>query len=106
MKTSEILVVLFNLKKEASASDYETYAKDIDSPTIKKLGSNKSFTILKGMQLFGSGAPSPYQYIEIMEVTNFEELATDMKQTHIQEMLNKFMAFAEDPLLIVTQKLV
>ena len=106
MENSEILIVLFNLKKEANAVDYETFARTIDSPTIKKLNSNKSFIILKGLTLFGSNEPSPYQYIEIMEVTNFEDLAEDIKQQNVQDMLGKFMEFAEDPKLIVTQKVV
>lgn len=106
MENSEILIVLFNLKKEANAVDYETFARTIDSPTIKSLKSNKNFTILKGVALFGSNEPSPYQYIEIMEVTNFEELAEDIKQQNVQDMLDKFMEFAEAPKLIVTEKVV
>lgn len=106
MKNTELLIVLFNLKKGANVADYEAFAKNIDSPTIRSLNSNRSFTILKGLHLLGSDEPSPYQYIEIMEVTNFEELASDIKQSHIQNMLNKFMEFGEDPKLIVTQKVV
>ena len=106
MENTEILIVLFNLKKGIKVDDYETFARNIDSPTIKKLNSNRSFIILKGLHLFGMDAPSPYQYIEIMAITSFEELANDVKQSHVQSMLSKFMEFAEDPRLIVTKKLV
>lgn len=106
MENSQILIVLFNLKNGVSVDEYEAFAKSIDSPTIKKLASNKSFTILKGLHLFGTNAASPYQYIEVMEVSNYDELANDISQSHVQNMLEKFMEFAEEPRLIVTQKLV
>lgn len=106
MENPEILIVLFNLKKGVKAEDYEDFARHVDSPTIKKLNSNKAFTILKGLNLFGTNEPSPFQYIEIMAITSFEELAEDIKQSHVQSMLEKFVAFTESPQLIVTQKLV
>jgi len=106
MENSEILIVLFNLKKGVKAEEYEDFARHIDSPTIKKLNSNKGFTILKGLNLFGTNEPSPYQFIEIMVITSFEELAEDIMQSHVQAMLGKFMEFADDPQLIVTQKIV
>lgn len=106
MKNSEILIVLFNLKAGVSEQEYELFAKNIDFPTIKSLSSTISFSILKGLSLFGSNEKSPYQYIEIMEVSDFKDLEENLKLEVVQIMLNKFMQFAENPKLITTQKLI
>jgi hypothetical protein len=94
MENFTVLIVFFNLKKGINAEDYGTFAKIIDSPTIKKLSANKSFTILKVLHLFGTDISSPYQYIEI---TSFEELTEDIKQESVQNMLAMFMEFAAPP---------
>lgn len=105
MKNSEILIVLFNLKEGVSVEEYQLFAKNIDFPTIKSLNSTKNFSILKGLSLFGSNEPSPFQYIEIMEVSNYKDLEENLNLDAVQKMLNKFMQFAENPQLITTQKL-
>ena len=99
------LIVLFNLKEGANETDYEKYAVEIDSPTIKRLSSHRDFKILKGLNLFGSEVASPYRYIEIMTISNFDELGADMQKEETQTMLKQFSAFADDPQLIVTKQI-
>lgn len=103
MTTSPTLVVLFNLKAGVREEDYEIFAQTIDAPTIKRLPSNRDFRILQGTNLFGSDQPAPFRYIEIMEVSGFDELATDLQQEVVQQMLAQFMTYADNPQLIVTR---
>ena len=100
MESKDILIVLFNLKKGILEADYERFANDIDSPLIRRLPSNQSFKILKTSGLLGSSAPSPFQYIEVMEVTSFGALAIDIENPEVQKMLQQFSTFAENPQLI------
>jgi len=100
MVSKEVLIVLFNLKEGVMEADYERFANDIDSPLIRRLPSNQSFKILKTSGLLGSSAPSPFRYIEVMEVTSFEALDTDIKNSEVQQMLQQFSTFADNPQLI------
>ncbi|MGI9544697.1 MAG: SnoaL-like domain-containing protein [Cyclobacteriaceae bacterium] len=105
VKKAATLIVLFNLKEGTSEEDYERYAVEIDSPTVKSLASNHGFKILKGLYLFGSDASSPYQYIEVMNVSSFDELAVDIQKEEMRKMLKQFSAFADNPQLIVTKQI-
>ena len=105
VKKEATLVVLFNLLEGTSEAEYERYAVEIDSPTVKRLSSNHGFKILKGLNLFGSDASSPYQYIEVMTVSNFDELALDFQKEEMQKMLKQFSSFTDNPQLIVTKQI-
>ena len=60
------LVVLFNLKPEASASDYEHWAKTTDLPIVRELSSVDSFDAFKTQGVLGSDNPAPYEYVEVI----------------------------------------
>lgn len=104
-KKEATLIVLFNLKNGISEEEYEKFAVEIDSPTIKRLSSNNDFKILKGLNLFGSDASSPYQYIEVMSISSFDELVEDIQKEEMQKMLKQFSAFADNPQLIETKQI-
>jgi hypothetical protein len=105
MESKDILIVLFNLKEGIMEADYERFANDIDSPLIRRLPSNQSFKILKASGLLGSSTPSPFRYIEVMEVTSFGALAIDIKNSEVQQMLQQFSTFADNPQLISSRQI-
>ena len=104
-KEGDTLIVLFNLKKGVKEVDYEKYAVEIDSPSIKRLASNRGFKIFKGLNLFGRDTPSPYRYIEVMDISSFDDLASDIRREEIQKMLRQFSSFADNPQLIITKQI-
>lgn len=99
------IVVLFNLKKDASAADYEAWAKAKDLPTVNSLESVKEFRILKMGMLLGSNNPSPYQYCELIEVPNLDSFFADLGREEVQAGAKAFSEFAESPLFIVADEL-
>lgn len=99
------IVVLFNLKPNASVSDYEAWAKAKDLPTVNSLDSVKEFRILKMGKLLGSENPSPYQYCELIEVPNMEAFFADLGKEAIQAGAKQFSEFAENPIFIVANEL-
>lgn len=105
MSTNQTLLVLFNLKAGIREEDYEAFAQTVDAPTIKRLPSNRDFRILQGTNLFGTSEPAPFRYFEIMEVSSFDELATDLQREDVQQMLAQFMTFADNPQLIVSRQI-
>jgi REDY-like protein HapK len=96
------IVVLFNLKKGATVSDYETWAKAKDIPTVKSLGSVNDFRIMKMDNLLGSDAASPYQYCELIEVQDMEAFFADLGNEAVQAGAKVFNEFAESPFFIVS----
>jgi REDY-like protein HapK len=100
-----VIIVLFNLKPNASISDYEEWAKAKDIPTVKSLGSVKDFSILKMGNLLGSQTASPYQYCELISVNNMDAFFADLQTEVVQQGAKTFNEFADNPLFIVSEKL-
>ena len=101
MKT---LIVLFNLKEGVSAADYETFAKDLDIPTVKSLQSVSEFQVFKSLGIFGSDATPPYQYVEMIHFDSIENLVSDMgKEPKMSEIPAKFQEMADNPIFIVSE---
>ncbi len=99
------VVVLFNLKPEASITDYEAWAKAKDLPTVNGLDSVKEFRILKMGMMLGSDTPSPYQYAELIEVPDMNSFFADLGNEVVQAGAKQFNEFAENPMFIIAEDL-
>lgn len=98
------VVVLFNLKATTDVTAYEQWARSTDLPTVNSLPSVNKFSVLKAQGTF-SGEPSPYQYVEIIDVSDMEQLTKDVGTTVMQEISKQFQEFADNPTFIVTESL-
>lgn len=99
------IVVLFNLKPGISVSDYETWAKTVDIPTVNGLGSISKFEVFKSTGLLGSDATPPYAYIETIDVADMDQFGTDVGTQAMQKIAGEFQAMADDLVFIITDKL-
>jgi hypothetical protein len=99
-----IVVVLFNLNTTTDVSAYEEWARSTDLPTVNALPSVNKFTVLKAQGTF-SGEASPYQYIEIIDVADMDQLTTDVSTSVMQEISKQFQEFADNPTFIVSESL-
>ena len=99
------IVVLFNLKDDASAADYEQWAKTTDLPTVRGLKSVDNFEVFRTTGLMGSTASPPYQYVEILDVKSLEMLGQDVATDTMQKVAAEFQTFADNPLFILTDPL-
>jgi len=98
------VIVLFNLKTTTDVAAYESWARATDLPTVNSLPSVNKFTVLKAQGTF-SGEPSPYQYIEIIDVADMDQLTKDVSTDLMQEISNQFQEFADNPTFIVSENL-
>lgn len=102
MKT---VIVLFNLKPEASQEDYERWAREQDLPVVNGLASVNHFEVLRSAGLLiGKGKP-PYQYVEIMRVPDMAAFGADLARPDVQSGAAQFQQFADNPLFILTESL-
>ena len=99
------IIVLFNLKPGVDPAAYEAWARGGDIPAVNALGSVTSFTVHKATGLFGSDAPSPYGYVEIIDITGIDAFVADVTTPAFQALAAPFRDFADDPRFILTTDL-
>jgi hypothetical protein len=97
------IIVLFNLKPGVDIAAYEAWAKDADIPGVKALGSVDRFTVHRATGLFGSDAPSPYQYIEVIDINGMDGFIADITTNAFQAAAAPFQGFADNPQFILTE---
>jgi hypothetical protein len=99
------LIVLFNLKNQASASaDYEKWAQTVDVPSVKRLASVDDFKVFKLGNILGTDTPAPYQYCEIIEVNNLDGLFRDISTPTMQSVSAAFQTFADNPIFMLSEQ--
>jgi hypothetical protein len=98
------IVVLFNLKPGVTVADYEKFARETDLPIVNKLPSVRKFEVLKASGLL-TGAASPYQYVELIQLNSLEQLGKDVGTETMQKVASTFRSMADAPLFIVTENL-
>lgn len=99
------IIVLFNLKSGVSISDYEEWARTRDISGVNALSSVTSFTVHRATGLFGSDAASPYQYIEIIDITGMDPFVAEISTPEFQAMAAPFQDYADAPQFILTEDL-
>ncbi len=99
------IVVLFNLKSDASREAYEAWARERDLPTVNALNSVERFEVLRAQGLLMSEASPPYQYVELIRVRDMEAFGMDIAGEAVQKLAAEFGQFADSPLFILTQAL-
>lgn len=100
-----LIVVLFNLKPDASADAYENWARTTDIPNVNALGSVSNFSVLRTTGLLGSDDPAPYQYVELLDVADMEGLGADVSSETMQRVAEEFQAFADNPAFMLTESI-
>lgn len=99
------IVVLFNLKPGVDPEVYEAWARGTDIPGVNALSSVTGYTVHKATGLFGSDAASPYQYIEVIDITALEPFVADVTDAEFQKVAAAFGEFADAPQFILTEDL-
>lgn len=98
------IVVLFNLKDDASKEAYEKWAQTTDVPTVKGLGSIDDFKVYRMTGVMGSEEPSPYQYCEVIEVNDMEKFGAEVSTETMQKVAAEFQEFADGPLFLMSEQ--
>ena len=99
------IIVLFNLKPGVSISEYEAWARTRDMPNVNALGSVDRFTVHRATGLFGSDAPPPYAYVEIIDITGMDAFVADVTTPEFQALAAPFRDYADNPQFILTEDL-
>ncbi|NVK56273.1 MAG: REDY-like protein HapK [Alteromonadaceae bacterium] len=98
------IIVLFNLHPDADKHVYEDWARTTDLPVARKLPSIDKFEVFRTTGLL-DGGEAPYQYIEVLEVNDLEQLGVDASSDAMQKVAAEFASFAANPQFILTESL-
>lgn len=72
-----VVYFLNKLRAGVTGENYETWVRDVDYPTARALRTIKSYVVTRTPTTL-DGAPSPYDYIERVEVTNVDAYRAEL----------------------------
>lgn len=96
------IIVLVKLKTGKNAADYEKWASEKDLPTVNALPSVARFELLRTAGLL-TGGSAPYDYVEILDVSDMEQFGKDTSTDAMAAIAAEFQEWA-DPTFILTEK--
>jgi len=96
------IIALFNLKPNVTAAEYEAWARATDLPTVRGLSSIRGCDVLRTGEVMGSDQSAPYQYIEIIQVSDMAAFGQDISTKIMQDVAAEFQSFADHPQFIMT----
>jgi hypothetical protein len=99
------IIVLFNLKPGVDAAAYEAWARATDIPGVRGLKSVDDFQVYRATGLFGSDAPPPYAYFEMIDINGTDAFVADVTSDAVQKVAAEFQQFADNPLFVTTETL-
>tara|TARA_R110001606_G_scaffold375529_1_gene533881 strand:- start:7978 stop:8313 length:336 start_codon:yes stop_codon:yes gene_type:complete len=94
------IIVLLNLKPGKDENDYLQWARTTDLPTVNSLKSVENFELLECTSLL-RGGPAPYQYIEILDVSDMDAFKEEAGSEAMRKIAAEFNDWAT-PIFIVT----
>lgn len=96
------IIVLFNLKSGIDRTVYENWAKSVDLPTVRNLDSIDDFRVFRSTGLLGTEDAAPYEYIEVIDISEWEQFGKEIATDVMQKVAGQFQGFADNPLFIMT----
>jgi len=100
---SEIIVALFNLKPGVDPETYEAWARRVDLPTVRRLGSILEFDVLRSAGILGGDQAAPYQYVELLKIASLDRFMEDTSTEQMQAVAAEFQDFADNPVFVRTK---
>jgi hypothetical protein len=99
------IIALFNLKEGARRSDYESWARGRDMPTVSGLPSVDKFQVLRSRNVLFSQDKPPFDYIEILDVTSQAAFLEDCGSDAVAALAKEMSAFTDGATFITTEEL-
>lgn len=99
------IVVLFNLLPGADPDHYEQWAREMDMPNVRALPGCEGFQVLRVGGLLGSEERAPYEYCEIIEVSDMEAFGQAVAGEVMQAIAAQFREFADNPVFMLSDSL-
>ena len=89
------IFALFNLKPGVSAEAYQSWARQVDLPTVNGLGSVDAFEVFRTTGQLGNDDPPPYSYIEVLDINDMDQFGKDVATPAMQQVAAAFQDMAD-----------
>lgn len=89
------ILVLFNLKPGVTREMYERWARETDLPTVRGLSSVERFDAYRICGVLGSDTTSPYQYAEVIDVSDMNRFGAEVASAGMRVIAARFGELAE-----------
>ena len=99
------IIVLFNLKPGVSVESYENWARESDIPGVRALKSVSGYHVQRATGILGTDQPSPYAYIEIIEIADMAAFGEEASGPVVQALAADMRNYADDPVFITSDEL-
>ena len=99
------IIALFNLKAGITIESYEKWARETDIPGVRALKSVSGYHVQRATGILGSDAPSPYAYIEIIEISDMALFGAEAAGPTVQALAADMRNYADDPIFITSEDL-
>ena len=99
------LIVVFRLQPGADPQAYENWARQTDLPVVRGLGSVAAFDVYRVDGLLGSDESAPFDYVEVIDVSDMETFGTDVATDTMKRVAAEFREFADNPVFMLTRSL-
>ena len=99
------IIALFNLKEGARRSDYESWARGRDMPTVSGLPSVDKFQVLRTRNVLFSENKPQFDYIEILDVSSQSAFLKDCCGDAVAALTREMSAFTDGATFITTEEL-
>jgi hypothetical protein len=99
------IIVLFNLKPGVTIASYEKWARETDIPGVQALKSVSGYHVQRATGILGTGDPSPYAYIEIIEISDMALFGEEAAGPVVQALAADMRNYADDPVFITSESL-
>lgn len=99
------LIVLFRLQPNTDPEVYEDWARRTDLPVVRDLPSVGAFRVYRVGGLFGTDAQAPYDYVEVIDVSDMTQFGEDVATDTMARIAAEFRQFADNPVFMLSQEL-
>jgi len=102
---NKFMIVLFNLNDDQTEDEFVQWMKDNDIPVVSKLSSVIEYNLAKTVGMLGGEGDPPYQYMEIIRVSDFDKLGEEAADETIQNIGAQFQQKIRDGIWLLSEQI-
>jgi len=90
------------LRDGVDPGDYERFVREVDYPFARSLPTIRSYVVTRLDGLF-NGGPAPYDYLEVVEITELEAYRKSLDPSanpEVQRFFDEWSSFVGDSLVV------
>ena len=101
-----VVFFLNKLRPNVDPADYERWVREVDYPAARALTTIRSYVVARASSTL-DGKPSPYDYIERVEITNVDDYRDELAHAAgMEDFFNEWSARVGESIAVVGDEIV